>query len=205
MTHISVNIQNLYNRQFGTSPSVPAESDSPAPSPARIEGQNPSNFSGEGSELITSHMGREIWLPVKFTELSFDVFGATELLLPYAVVKISQKKNIVRTPMAEHKGTVKELYSVEDTVISIKGFIIGYDSSGKYPQWPEAELRVLQQLFNLNEAVKLDNAKTNLCIEDDQRVVITSLEFPEVQGGRKNVVPFILQIESDTVFELTLK
>lgn len=203
---ISVDIQNLYSRQFGTKPNIPAEQASPEPSPFSISGSNPNSFSATGSELAAvDTRGIEVWMPVKFTELSFDVFGVTELLLPYTVVKISQKKNIVRTPMAEHKGTVKELYSVEDTVISIKGFLIGYDSSGKYPQWPEGELKILQQLFNLNEAVKLDNAKTNLCIADDQRVVITSLEFPEVQGGRKNVVPFSMEIESDTVFELSLK
>jgi hypothetical protein len=206
MAGISVDLDRLYQRQFGRKPVVPEGQDTPPDAPFVIQGQNPVSLSETGRALTAQDwMGREIWLPVKFKQLDRDKFASGELFLPYTVISISSKKTIIKTPLAERMGSVKELYSIDDYSISIKGFLIGYDKSGKYPVWPEEQIQQLEQLYSLNEAVELENALTDLFIGEGRNVVIESLEFPEVEGGRKHVRPFSMKLESDTIFELTIR
>ena len=203
---ISRDLQDLYNRQFGSKPKVPAQKDlEQLDSGFKIEGQKPENASFTGSSLIANYRGQEIWLPIKFFELDVAKFGVSELLLPYSVIKVAAKKTIIKTPLAERQGSVKEQYSVEDLDISIKGFVTGLDASGVYPIFPEEEIKLLKDLFMLNESIKLDNALTNIFIGTDHRVIIESIEFPEVEGGRKNFRPFSMKLESDTIFTLELE
>lgn len=206
MGQITFDLEQLYQRTFGTKPVISTDQlKSSDQSPFRIEGSNPGNISSTGSALTAQYRGQEIWLPVKFFGLDASKFGKSELLLPYAVIKLSTKKHIIETPMAERQGSVKELYSIEDVQISLKGFLIGYDKSGKYPIWPEEELKMLKNLYSMNEALQLDNALSNDWIGADQRVVIKDLEFPEVQGGRKHARPFSMSLVSDSIFTLELK
>jgi hypothetical protein len=175
--------------------------------PYNVEGENPLRDTGDqyitdlGHLLITKeHFGKELWLPVKFKELNSDLFGTSELLLPYAVVQISSKKTIVKTALAERRGTVKELFSMDDYQIKIKGFLI--DDEKRI--WPEKEIALLKKLNDLGEAVVLDNALTNLFLEGDNRVVIESLDIDVVEAGRNHIRPFSMSLESDSVFTLEL-
>jgi len=187
MSSVIYDLNQLYRRTFGSEPYV-----------VNAEKQDVSQVSG--SALTAEYLGKEIWLPVKFVDLNPDVFGATEVLLPYAVMKMSAQKTIVKTALPERKGTVKELYNIDDYSISIKGFVI--DETNRI--WPEEELSILNKLWSLNEAVHLDNALTNIFLEKDTRVVIQNLELPEVEGGRKHIRPFSFQIVSDSIFTLEL-
>jgi hypothetical protein len=206
MAMISKDIQDLYSRQFGKKPVVP-ELTEPAleVSDVRIEANQRNTVTTTGSSLTAEFRGQEIWLPVKFFELDTAVFGVSEILLPYAVIKISGEKTLIKTPMAEMQGSVLEQYSINDFEINIKGFLLGYDASGKYPIWPEDEMRILKELYFQNTSVKLDNAKTNVLIGQESRVVIRSIDFPEVEGGRKNFIPFTMRLESDTIFTLEIE
>jgi hypothetical protein len=186
MSLLLVDLQNLYRQTFGSRPRIPD----------RETGEDLSRFSG--SQLLTEHMGKEIWLPVRFVGLPSE-FGMSELLLPYTTVKITGKKTIIKTALSERKGTVKELFSIDDYKISIKGFVI----DDKKRVWPEAELSVLKRLWELNESVRLDNALTNVFLNQD-RVVIESIDLPEVEGGRKHIRPISMQLESDSIFELNV-
>lgn len=188
MSFLVYDLQDLYKQTFGGRPYV-------------INGANQDVSQVSGSALTADHLGKEIWLPVKFVNLNADAFGASELLLPYSVIKISGKKTIVKTSLPERKGTVKELFNIDDYAISIKGFLI--DDTNRI--WPETELNILKKLWELNEAVQLDNALTNVFLDKDTRVVIEKLDLPEVEGGRKHIRPFSLTIESDSVFTLELE
>lgn len=206
MAAIIIDLENLYQRQFGGKPVVPEEQAAPPATIVNLPGNNPEAFTKVGSSLYDRYRDQDVWLPVRFTGLNVDVFGASSLLLPHSVIKISGKKNIVKTALAERQGAVKELFSIDDYDIQVKGFLIGYDKSGKYPMWPDAEIRILKKLWELNEAVELDNALTNefLSPESRNRVVIEGLDLPFVEGGRKHVRPFSFNIVSDTIFELEL-
>jgi hypothetical protein len=192
-------LADLYRYQFGGKPYVIGEQQKSAePSPFVINGENIELSQVSGSALTAEYLGKEIWLPIKFTGLDAAVFGASELLLPYAVIKISSSKTIIRTPMAERRGSVKEYFSAEDFQITIKGFVI--DEAQRI--WPEKELLILKKLDELTTAVQLDNALTNIFLDKDTRVVITKLDLPEVEGGRKHIRPFSMMLESDSVFTL---
>jgi len=205
MASIAFDLQKLYERQFGSKPVVPQESASSEPTPFVIEGKKPENLSASGSALTANYRGQEMWLPVKLFGLDVQKFGNSELLLPYTVIKMSAKKTIIETPMVERQGSVKEQYSIDDYDISLKGFVIGYDKSGKYPVWPEEELLMLKKIFELNESVKLDNALSNIFLGSEARVVIKSLDLPETEAGKKHVRPFSMTIVSDSIFTLELE
>lgn len=156
-----------------------------------------------GSTLKEQIKGIDVWFPTQFFEAGGKISVA---YLPYSVVRVSGKKNIVKTPLIDRKGTVKELYSVDDYAISLKGFVIGDNG-----EFPEAEIDSLRSLFENKTALQIDNAITNVFLTDPfletnekRRVVIESLEFPEVEGGRINVKPFSMQLVSDHIFKLEL-
>lgn len=189
MSLLAFDLSQLYARTFGGRPFV-------------INGQN-EKLEGS-STLVTQYLNKEIWLPVLFTGLSTSDFPAGgmvvrpgELLLPYTTVKISSKKNIVKTPLAERKGSVRELFSTDDYQIALKGFLI--DEQNR--RWPDKEINLLRKLYDENQALTLDNALTNIFL-DDRRVVIEAFDMPEVEGGRNHIRPFSLTLESDSIFTL---
>lgn len=200
MSQISFDLNKLYQHAFGGKPFIIGNEESQSElKPFTIDGQNKQVSQTLGSQLIDTYRDKEIWLPVKFDGFNPTEFdGLSEIFLPYSVIKISGKKTIIKTSLTERKGTVKELFNVEDYTINIKGFVIDEDNR----LWPEKELIVLKKLFTLNESITLNNALTNILLDKDDRVVITSLDLPEVQGGRKHIRPFNMSIESDSVFIL---
>lgn len=203
MSTIAFDLEQLYQRTFGGRPyKVPSEQIThPQEAGYVITGTNNAVSQLSGSALIENYLGKEIWLPTRFLGLNINSFQRSELFLPYTVIRISGKKTIVKTPMAERQGTVKELYSTDDYAISIKGFLI--DDTNRL--WPDQELNALKYLWEIQQAVYLDNALTNIFLNKDQRVVIESFDLPEVEGGRKHVRPFSLQLESDSIFTLELE
>jgi hypothetical protein len=194
MSLISYDLEKLYAYTFGGRPYQVNPSNPNVP----VNDQLRSNK----GLLQDKYLNHEIWLPVTFTELDKTLFETGKFLLPYTVISISGKKTIVKTPLAERKGTVKELYNVDDYDISLKGFLIDEDKR----LWPESQIESLKEIFEKQLAVGLDNALTNIFLGDQgQRVVIESLDFPPVEGGRKHIRPFSMKIESDSVFTLELK
>lgn len=187
MSALTFDLDQLFESTFGTKP-------------YRFDGSGASKkFSpGSGSALTETYLNKEIWLPTRFAEINVDDPKASEFFLPYSVIKISGKKTIVKTAMAERQGTVKELYSTDDYTISLKGFFI----DDKNRIWPEEDLKAFKRLFELQTAVVLENALTNVFLEGGQKVVIESFELPEVEGGRKHVRPFSIELESDSIFTL---
>lgn len=198
-------LQELYKQTFkGRHFNIGEQQSTPDDSPLILQGENPFGktdkiMSSSGKSLIqTNYRDKEIWLPVQFTGLNVGEFGASDIMLPYSVIKISGKKTIIKTPLENRKGAVKELFNTGDYSIGIKGFVIDDEKRA----WPEKELNILKRLFELNESFQLENGLTNIFLEKDNRVVIQSLEFPEVEGGRKHIRPFNMTLESDSVFIL---
>ena len=195
MSSIIYDISLLYQQTFGRRPYRIEEANS-IPSSGEIS-------SDKGNLLKMDFEGREIWLPIKFTGLDPLKFTNGELLLPYATIKIGGKKTIIKTPMPERGGSVKEFYSIDDYSITIKGFLI--DSSKRL--WPESEIIKLKNLWIESTAVAIDNAITNLFLgtpgaADSNRVIIEKIDFPEMEGKRMHIRPFSMTLESDNIFTL---
>ena len=208
-----IDLAKLYERTFGGKPYVigkDGELSNDTGVKYRVGTPQGADYYGQlstpkGSLIAEQYKGVQIWLPVKlFVGTQFFTY------MPYCVVKISGDKTIIRTPLPERIGTVKEQYNIDDYKISIKGFLIGdkFAAAG----FPEEELNNLKQLYEAKTAVTIDNALTNIFLTnkdlnffEQRRLVITKFELPEVQGGRKNVKPFVMEMESDSVFTLELK
>jgi hypothetical protein len=155
-----------------------------------------------GSLIGEKVLGVDIWLPIKFYDADTELIS-----LPYSVIRLTPKKHVIKIPMVGTKGQAIEQYSIDDYSIVIKGFVINPNR-----QFPEAELKQLRDLFEIQNSVTIENAITNIFLTDpsvpkteQRRVVVLEMDFPEVQGGRIHVRPFSMQLISDTVFTLELK
>lgn len=120
-----------------------------------------------------------------------------EYEIPNSVISFTGKKNIVETAMVGRKGSVKELINIDDYEISIQGVVQSDD-------FPEAELVELNELYNINESVILKCALTNVFLEEDDKVVIKSLDVSDMKGTDSFVI-IKMSLITDRNFELIIE
>ncbi len=211
MANLLFDIESLYRQQFGSMPykignvAVSDGNDAEVYKLAQDQFKKPFLTS---NLKTTDLMGVEVWMPTYFDELPEEIGNNGRLFLPYGVVRVTGSSNIIRTPLAERIGTVKELYSIDDYKITFKGFFIDKENN----LFPQSDIEALKKIHELGRAFKMYNPVTNIFLEheglielEQNRVVITSFELPEVEGGRNRVRPFVMQLESDTVFKLEVE
>lgn len=217
MSSIPQELIDLHQRYFGSRPVVVTPAPSSTINDVNIPVTNGSTGypirSSKGAVLAEQYLNVEIWLPTTLKALPVEVKNAKtgtpgEWYLPYATIAISSSASMIKTPLNQRKGTVKELYSIDDYKIAVRGFMIDKQSRS----FPESEITYLKKLFELGTAFKIDNAITNIFLEDNSlppdqqyRVVIDKFDMPEVMGGRKSMRPFTMELSSDYVFTLTLE
>lgn len=139
--------------------------------------------------------GQAIWFPISFwkdTKKAIDIEACT--------VAVNLSKQIIKTVVSERKGSVKEQFSVDDYKFTIKGFLIGKDRF-----FPEDQVVLLKELFETTAPVSLHGGYPELFLDESCRVVITSLDFPEVTGKATWYRPFSLTCESDFIEDLIIK
>ena len=141
-----------------------------------------------------STLGKDIWFPITFwlnTKEAIEIEACT--------IGVNLTKTIVKTAVSERKGTVKEQFNIDDYRFNIKGFLIG-----KNRFFPEDQITALKNLFETQEPVYLKGGYPELFLEENAQVVITSLDFPEVEGKSPFIRPFSLMCESDYIQDLIL-
>lgn len=173
----SFDIQKIFRDTWGYHPPVFDVSVQPEQSSKKID------YFAKGL------FGRPYFMPVKLGEVN----------LPNPVIKITSKKTIVETAMVNRVGTVKELISLEDYRINIKGIIITEDNS-----YPEDDIRTIHELYKQNTSFPIISALTNIFLTDDNKVVITDITWPEV-SGTQNVKTYEMNLVSDHPFDLIIK
>lgn len=141
--------------------------------------------------------GRWYFMPVYIKHKDIPADGNT-YELQQAVISVTCKKNIVETQMAGRKGSVKELISIDDYRISIAAFI--QSENGTYP---EEEVTLLKEIFNINEPVELISAFTDLVFDDGDKIVITDISFPPLPGV-EDAVAVKIECMTDRPFKLTM-
>jgi hypothetical protein len=120
-------------------------------------------------------------------------------ILPgWPLFDITGQRFIAETPMQGKKGTVKEFISDGDYMITIRGFLINYESQ----EYPEQELQELMQAINAKVALGITSQVFNLL--DIHNIVINRWRFPAVEGYQ-NIQPFELECTSDEPVELLIK
>lgn len=135
-------------------------------------------------------LGHEVFCPV-----TIEVDGK-DYVFPFAVIGISRTKTVVMTEMSELNGSVKEVIGNKDYDITIKGFVIG-----DYDQFPDDKLKMLNDIFEQNQTVRLKSAFSDIFLHKNDKVLILKMDIPEkpkVIGVRD----FALQMVSDGVFNL---
>lgn len=138
--------------------------------------------------------GQSIWGAVTFINtqgLSIEIEACT--------VAVNLRKNIIKTTVSERQGTVKEWFNNEDYRFVIKGFLIG-----KNRQFPENEIIALKEIFESTQSVDLKGGYPELFLIENGKVVIETLDFPEVQGKAHWIRPFNLTCESDFIQDLII-
>lgn len=173
------NLSDIFRKTFGyEAPHKQA--------PGRIE-----QASLGGRYYDTDIFGREFFLPVQL-----DGY-----VLPFAVVGVSCKKTIVSTALPERGGTVKELISLDDYIINVKGILINDDN-----KYPESEIIDLHELFLKNQSITMQCVLTDIFLKGTfkQKVVIKELKFPTVTGV-EHAKPFEMELESDMIFTLEIE
>jgi hypothetical protein len=138
-------------------------------------------------------MGSEVFMPVWLSEHDRN---ATEYLLPNTVMSITSRKNIVTTPLVNRDGSVKEEISLGDWEIQIRGVLIG-----RYNNYPEAEKQIMVEWYKRRKAFNIQNVRTAICLDKNEKVVITELKFPEIRGF-ENTQPYEMRLLSDLEFSL---
>lgn len=136
--------------------------------------------------------GQDIWFPIEFwksNEKSIEIDACT--------VAVNLSKTIIKTAVSERKGTVHEVFAIDDYKFTIKGFLIG-----KNRTFPEEQINMLKEFFETTEPVSLHGGYPELFLDQSRRVVIATLDFPEVQGKNHWIRPFNLTCESDFISDI---
>lgn len=146
----------------------------------------------KGSQLYAQDsLGGWYFMPV------FITHQGTKYELDNAIISITTKKTIVETPLVGVRGAVKELISIDDYKISIKGFLTGED-------YPEQKVEELKSLFEINQAVELESAITDILLPWQKKVVITALSLPPTPGV-ETIQAYSIELTSDQPFELIIQ
>lgn len=121
------------------------------------------------------------------------------LELQNAVIRITGQKNIVETPLVGRKGSVKELVSIDDYTVSITAFVKSDDGT-----YPEEQIRRIRELYNQNASVEIISVLTDLVLDQDDRIVITDIEYPPTPGVEDGQAVRI-ECRTDHDFDLILE
>ena len=177
---LNVDLKNLYNTYFQK--------------PYFVEPRTePTGFTNYGLPVKEQLLGREVFLPITFK------CNGVQMTIACATIRVTGKKTIIKTVVAERKGTVKEQFSIGDYEFTIKGVLIGEGEN-----LPDTKMLFLKDIFESTKPVELHNAIADFFLDSSLYVAIESLEFPEVEGQALRHRPFTLTCESDYVETLKL-
>lgn len=222
MAEVSFSLIKLYEKYFGETPATFDPKFNPVPV-KQLQGQK-----GNGSPYYgVDALGRLYFMPVtvkytlstlagasNVTIQSGSVGGTTTVAdtfdelksydLPFPVVSVASKKMIIETPLTERVGTVKELISIEDFEITIRGLII--NQTKESIDFPEADVAQMVEIFRVGAAIQIASPLTDIfLIHPDRKgtdnVVVRSFELLPIKGVQ-TVRPYEMRLVSDAPFNL---
>lgn len=189
------NFKKLYQEAFG----IKAYS----PDALKVQGSKGGDYSGLQviSEVRdqTSVMGTPIFMPCALS-WTLENGSTRRIQLPNEpMVSINGSKNIIKSAIDSQEGTFKELYSLNDYSITIRGLIVPEDGSDDYP---EVLIRQLKEIFIAKTAIKIECKLTT--IFGITQLVIEAIDIPDGEGFQA-VQPFTFAAISDKTFNIEIK
>lgn len=118
--------------------------------------------------------------------------------LPNPIIRLTGRKEIEETTLVERGGSVKEIISLSDYVINIKGIIKNTDGT-----WPDAQLSEINDLWQQNAALKIDSVLTSIFMNGNEYAVLKSLQIPDTAGSPQ-ISRYEMELVSDTQFTLEI-
>lgn len=116
------------------------------------------------------------------------------------IIEIRSTKDIVRTKIDGQDGYFKELYSMGDYQITIRG--IAVDESYSTEDYPEDVVRKLRTIHELRSHLEVVGPLFTLF--NIKYISITDFELIP-QPGAQSMVPYQFIVDSDKEYQLTLK
>ncbi|MCT3661044.1 hypothetical protein HZR00_00755 [Elizabethkingia anophelis] len=143
--------------------------------------------------------GQDIWFPIELRgqKGTGDDVEIINISINACTIAVNMAKTIIRTPLSEREGTVKEIFNVDDYKFTVRGFLIG-----KNRRVPEGSIQLLNDLFLSTRPVTMYGGYPEIFLDKTCQVIISALEYPEVQGTQHWIRPFIMTIESDFIDDL---
>lgn len=183
MAHLVTDLLELYKTYFQT--------------PYTITPKTSTDFSGTRFDAAyrEQYRGMEVFLPIRLTNDDYEVY------IPCATLRVTAQKTVIRTPVAERIGTVKEVFNIGDYKFDIKGVLIAETAKG----YPDDEVYRLRMLFESAAPVRLINAVSDLFMDNSRNVCITDIDFPDAPAQELRCRPFSLSCESDSVTNLLVQ
>lgn len=115
-------------------------------------------------------------------------------LVDFPLISLTRSKNIQKTIVAGRPGEVKELISLGDWQVAIRGVLVASGSALR----PVKEMKALQALADLPLALQVESELLNrLGINS---LVIETIDFQPLEGFL-NVQPYVLGCSSDEPIE----
>ena len=156
-----------------------------------VDGEVPSNR--------VSYMGTPVWdyvkIGPKIIEGTGEEYPGYEFPLE-CVAEVILPMGKVSTEIMGRDGDVEELMSVKDWNITLRGFLINYESIN----YPEDQVRALREFASLKTTL-LDVESTFLNLLDIYHLSVQRLAFPPATGY-SNVQPFEMELKSKLPFTI---
>lgn len=160
--------------------------------------------------------GQNIWHYVKFASKIKNSKGEWEVIIleiDICTIAVKQVTNIISTPLAgaeinpktlegkplkpHNIGYVNEIVNIDDWIFTIRGFLVS-----KNRTVPETEIEKLKYFMQTNQPVEIHGGYVELFLPPSCIVKVTSIEFPEVQGGNYWIRPFSLECKTNWMKDL---
>jgi hypothetical protein len=197
------NLSQLFSAAFGIS--------SPIFITEPFKKQAPNNFDYKGIEMITDYysseatswMGTPIIGLLKFKSGLYKIYDGkgnlvniqfNDFFLPPATLfSFRRAKNITKTNLLGHNGTVKEIFGFDDWVIDVKGLAIDTPESSARDQ-----LRNLKEWEELASSIQVQGKL--FAMKKIEAIVIEDYKEESIQGS-PGIIPFSMTFISDDVLE----
>ena len=144
-----------------------------------------------------SELGTPIYDIIRFkggtvpgTDQTFDGLD----LMDFPLISLTRSKNVLKTPVAGRPGTVKELITLGDWQVAIRGVLVASEGSLR----PIKEMKSLQALADLPVVLQVESELLNTL--GINSLVIETIDFQPLEGFL-NVQPYVLGCSSDEPVE----
>ncbi len=147
------------------------------------------------------------------SELTLALEGEELRFVVPPVLTLQGSINVVETAVAGLNGSIKEIASVNDYSVNIKGFLVSNEFTEVVQDglqyrlnpndFPEKQLRQLRRFFEAKKAVNVKESRL-LSFFNIKKLLFKSINFPELEGYAY-IIPFEAETVSDSEYTLIIE